>query len=100
MPSYEWTPAVAWLRDHLIAEARAMLVRLDNADPNYGFGAEIRRLRARIDDLLDGKGILVYRFELPRELGPPRDGRHVFTLKGDDRLVDAEYERVVPVREP
>ena len=69
-------------------------MRLDNADPHYGFGAEVRRLRKRIDDMLDGSDVLVYRHEIPADMQPPRtDGQMVYTLRGDT-LVPAEYERV------
>jgi hypothetical protein len=85
---------VVGLRDYLTKQARDLLVRLEAADPHYGFGAEVRRLRKRVNDLLDGADILVYRFELPADMEPPRtDGQHVYTLRGD-RLVPAEYERV------
>jgi hypothetical protein len=59
-------------------------------------GAELSRLRKRLDDLNNGHDILVYRFEIPADMQPPReDGRIVYTLRGD-RLVTAEYERAVP----
>ncbi|MGO8938386.1 MAG: hypothetical protein ACLQLO_15125 [Mycobacterium sp.] len=84
------------LREHLIKQARGVLVRLESADPRFGFGAEVKRLRRRLDDLLDGADVLVYRFEIPADMQPPRsDGQHVYTLRGD-RLVTAEYERAVP----
>ena len=57
-------------------------------------GKELARLRQRLDDLTNGRDVLVYRHEVPAEMTPPRDGRNtiVFTLRGD-RLVDAESER-------
>jgi hypothetical protein len=87
---------VAGLREHLTKQARDLVVRLEAAHPGYGFGAEVRRLRQRLDDLLDGNNVLVYTFEVPADMQPPRDdGQHVYTLRGD-RLVPAEYE-VSPV---
>jgi hypothetical protein len=83
---------VVGLGEHLTTQARELLVRLDNADPHYGFGAEVRRLRARNDDLLDRADVLVYRFEIPADMQPPRDGKHIYTLRGDN-LVPAEHER-------
>jgi hypothetical protein len=59
-------------------------------------GAELRRLRKRLDDLTNGRDILVYRFEIPADMQPPRDGQHVYTLRGD-RLVTADYEHAVPM---
>jgi hypothetical protein len=89
---------VSGLRDHLTKQARDVLVRLDNAAPHYGFGADARRVRQRLDDLLDGADVLVYRHEILANLQPPReDGQHVYTLRGD-RLVPAEYEHVMPSR--
>ena len=56
----------------------------------------MKRLRERLDDLKNGNDVLVYRFEIPHDLQPPReDGVIVYTLRGD-RLVAAEYERFVP----
>lgn len=90
------TGTVAGLREHLTKQVRDVLVRLEAARTGWGYGAEIRRLRKRLDDLLDGNDVLVYRFEIPPEQQPPRsDGQHVYTLSGD-RLMPAEYERCVP----
>jgi hypothetical protein len=83
--------------EHLTKRARDIIVQLESADPHYGFGAEVARLRKRVDDLLDGADVLVYRHEIPADMQPPRtDGQHIYTLRGD-RLVTAEYERAVPV---
>jgi hypothetical protein len=85
---------VVGLRDHLTKAARDLLVRLEAADTGYGFRADIARLRHRLDDLLDGNDVLVYRHEIPADQQPPRsDGQHVYTLR-DDRLIPAQYERV------
>jgi len=57
-------------------------------------GAELKRLRERLDDLKNGNDVLVYRFEIPHDLQLPReDGVIVYTLRGD-RLITAQYERV------
>jgi hypothetical protein len=69
---------VVGLREHLTKQARELLVRMDDADPHYGFGAEVRRLRKRIDDLLDGADVLVYRFEISAEMQPPRRAAHLY----------------------
>jgi hypothetical protein len=58
----------------------------------YDLTAEIARQRHRLDELLDGAEVLVYRHEIRREMMPPRDGTMVYTLRGD-RLVSAEYQR-------
>jgi hypothetical protein len=103
VPLVEYDPSlVIGLREHLTKKARGVLVRLDSAATEvYDFGAEVRRLRKRIDDLLDGADVLVYRHEIPGDMQPPRtDGQHVYTMRGD-RLVPAQYERVsVPFSEP
>jgi hypothetical protein len=82
----------------LIERARAEVRRSESADTVvYDFSAEIARQRRRVDDLLDGADVLVYRHEIHANMEPPRDGQHVFTLRGD-RLVPAEYERVAPAQ--
>jgi hypothetical protein len=74
---------VVGLRERLIERARAQVVRLEAADTDmYDFSAEVARQRRRLDDLLDGADVLVYRHELG-EFAPPRDGQHVYTLRGD-----------------
>jgi hypothetical protein len=63
-------------------------------------GTELARLQSRLDDLKNGRDVLVYRHEIPAQYAPHReDGRIVFTLSGD-RLVAAEYERVAVRRAP
>jgi hypothetical protein len=42
---------------------------------------------------VDGADVTVYRFEMPADMQPPRDGKHIYTWRGD-KLVPAEYERV------
>ena len=75
------------LREHLIAKTRMAVVKLETADTDiYDFTPELRRQQDRLLDLQAGRGVLVYRFEIPRELQPLRDGTHVYTLHGD-RLV-------------
>jgi hypothetical protein len=97
MPRVEYDPSVVvGLREHLTKQAHDLMMRLETADPGYGFGAEVARLRKRLDDLLDGADVLVYRHELG-DFAPPRDGNHAFALRGN-RLVEAEYERVVPAQ--
>lgn len=89
MPRAEHDPTVvSGLREHLIATARANVVKLESAEPDlYDFSPDLRCQRQRVDELLDGADVLVYRFEIPRELQPPRDdGQHAYRLRGD-RLV-------------
>ena len=74
---------VVGLRERLIERCRAQVRRLEAADTDvYDFSAEVARQRRRLDDLLDGADVLVYRHELG-EFAPPRDGQHVYTLRGD-----------------
>jgi hypothetical protein len=75
---------VVGLREHLIERCRAQVVRLEAANTEiYDFTAEVVRQRKRLDDLLDGADVLVYRHELG-EYAPPRsDGQNVYTLRGD-----------------
>lgn len=85
---------VVGLREHLAARCRATIAKLAHATDTglYDFSADLERQRDRLIDLQTGRDVLAYRFELG-DFAPPRDGRHVFTLRGD-RLVPAEYERV------
>jgi hypothetical protein len=86
---------VAGLREHLAERCVKMLTRMVDTDGDlFPYrGAELKRLRQRLDDLRNNRDILLYRFEIPTHMQPPRNGhRHVFTLRGD-RLIDAEYER-------
>jgi hypothetical protein len=88
------TGTVVGLREHLIERNADLLAKLTRFD---GFGADVDRLRDRLIDLRAGRDILVYRFEIPADMQPPRsDGQHVYTLRGD-RLITAEYQRVKPV---
>ncbi|BBX70100.1 hypothetical protein [Mycolicibacterium psychrotolerans] len=81
---------VSGLREHLIAQARAQVTRLDAAACDwYDFGGERQRQRDRIDALLDGRDVTVYRHELPREHQPRRDGTMRYTLHG---------HRLIPTR--
>ena len=92
------TDTVTGLRDHLTQRCAELLARFTRSDGDlFPYrGAEVRRLRKRLDDLKNGNDVLVCRHEIPVELQPPReDGRIVYTLRGD-RLVTAEYERVAP----
>jgi hypothetical protein len=94
------TGTVTRLRDHLTQWCAELLARFAQSDAELFpcRGAEVRRLRKRLDDLKNGRDILVYRFEVPAELQPPRTDEpiHVFTLRGD-RLVTADYEHAVPM---
>jgi hypothetical protein len=55
-------------------------------------GAELKRLQQRLDDLNNGRDVLVYLHEIPRAMQPARDGHTiVYTLRGGT-LVTAEYE--------
>jgi hypothetical protein len=88
------TGTVVGLREHLTEKCADLLAKLTRFD---GFGADVDRLRDRLIDLRAGRDILVYRFEIPADMQPPRsDGQHVYTLRGD-RLITAEYQRVKPV---
>ena len=94
MPRAEHDPTVVTgLREHLIGKAQANVRRLGATEYDlYDFSPELRRQRLRVDELLDGADVTVYRFEIPRELQPPRDGQHVYTLHGD-RLTPASRPR-------
>ena len=52
----------------MTTQARDVLVRLESAHSGYGFTAEVKRLRKRLDDLLDGADVLVYRSEIPADM--------------------------------
>jgi len=83
------------LRDQLTERCTKLMARFVESDGElFPYrGAELKRLQKRLDDLNSGRDVLVYRFEIPTHMQPPRNGhRHVFTLRGD-RLIDAEYER-------
>jgi hypothetical protein len=91
------TDQVCGLRDHLAGKCSALLARFVESDAElFPYrGAEIARLRKRLDDLKNGRDVLTYRFELPPEYAPPReDGQHIYMLKGD-RLVAAQYQHAV-----
>jgi hypothetical protein len=98
MPRAEHDPAVVTgLRATLIVKARAEVVRLATADSDvYDFSAELQRQRDRVDALLEGRDVTVYRFEIPGEHQPPRDGTVRYTLRGD-RLV-ASQRTLTPSR--
>jgi hypothetical protein len=84
------------LRDHLADRTAELMARFVESDGDlFPYrGAELARLRKRLDDLTNGRDVLVYRHEIPADMQPPReDGRIVFTLRGD-RLVPAQYDRV------
>lgn len=90
------TDVKAGLRDHLTEQCAIMLARMSQAEGFPYRGAEVERLRDRLIDLKAGRDILVYRFEIPADMQPPRDDRqHIYTLRGD-RLITADYERMVP----
>jgi hypothetical protein len=79
---------VTGLREYLTQRCADLLARFTDE----GCGAEVRRLRGRLDDLTNNRDVLVYRFELPADQQPPRaDGQHIYTLRGD-RLIPAQYE--------
>lgn len=88
---------VVGLREHLAASCRAIIGKLEHATDTelYDFTVELDRQRDRLIDIQTGRDVLVYRFEVPESMQPPRDHQHVFTLRGD-WLVPAEYERVSP----
>jgi len=87
---YGAADVVSGLREHPVGKARAQVVRLAAADRVlYDFGPALDRQQDRLLDLQAGRDVLVYRFEVPRELQPPRDGHRVFTLRGD-RLAPAQ----------
>jgi hypothetical protein len=92
------TGTVTGLREHLTEKCGELLARFTQSEDRFGLrGAEVRRLRKRLDDLKNGEDILVYRFEIPAAMQPPRsDGQHIYTLRGD-RLVTAEYQHAVPM---
>jgi hypothetical protein len=82
------------LRDHLAQRTTDLMARFVESDGElFPYrGAELGRLRKRLDDLTNTRDILVYRFELG-DYAPPREvGSHVFTLH-NDTLVEAQYER-------
>lgn len=86
-PAEQAAAVVTGLREHLIVKARAQVARLTSARSDwYDFTADLQRERDRMDALLDGADVLVYRHEIPAEWQPPRDGTIVYTLTGD-RLV-------------
>jgi hypothetical protein len=90
------TDTVSGLREHLADKCAQLLARFVESDGEFFpyRGAEIARLRKRLDDLKAGRDVLVYRHEIPADMQPPRtDGQHVYTLRGD-RLITAQYERV------
>jgi hypothetical protein len=91
------TDTVIGLRDHLAARCREMIDELSRLTTDiYDFSAARDRLRDRLIDIETNRDILVYRFEIPADMQPPReDGQHVYTFRGD-RLLPAEYERVAP----
>ncbi len=92
------TDTVIGLREHLAEKCAELMARFVESDGEFFpyRGAELKRLRERLSDLKNGNDVLIYRFEIPHDLQPPReDGQHVYTLRGD-RLVAAEYERVAP----
>jgi hypothetical protein len=85
---------VVGLREHLIAKARRQVGRLEDADSDlYDFTTDLTWQRKRLADLEADADVLVYRYEIPREVQPPRNGVHIFTLRGD-KLMPAERERV------
>jgi hypothetical protein len=90
---------VPGLRDHLIERCMKLMARLVESDADlFPYrGKELKRLQSRLDDLTNGRDVLVYRHEIPADMQPPRDdtGRIVFTLRGD-RLIEAQLERVFP----
>jgi len=82
---------------HLASRCRGTIDKLTDSTECeiYNFSAERDRLCDRLIDIETGRDVTVYRFEIPAEMQPPReDGRHVYTLRSD-RLVPAEYQRVV-----
>lgn len=85
MPQVDRDPAVVTgLREHLIVQSRARVKRLTaTACDFYDFSADLQRERNRLDALLDGDDVTVYRFEIPADHAPPRDGTIVYTLTGD-----------------
>ena len=97
-----YTDTVTGLRDHLADKCAHMLARFVESDGElFPYrGAELKRLQSRLDDLKNGNDVLVYRFEIPADMQPPReDGVIVFTLRGET-LLPAEYEHVsVPFSE-
>jgi hypothetical protein len=85
---------VVGLREYLAERVRRQVGRLEDADTDlYDFGVDLRWQRKRLEDLEAGRDVLVYRFEIPREAQPPRNGVHLLTLRGD-KLIPAEYEPV------
>ena len=85
------------MRDHLAQRCRDLIDKLTHSTEFeiYNFCAERDRLRDRLIDIETGREVTVYRFEIPADMQPPReDGEHVYTLRGD-RLVPADYQRVV-----
>lgn len=89
MPRAENHPAavVTGLREFLIGKARAQVARLADAKCDwYSFAADLQRQRDRMNALVDGDDVLVYRHEIPAEWQLPRDGTIVYTVTVD-RLV-------------
>jgi hypothetical protein len=87
---------VVGLREHLAARCRATIAKLEHSTECelYDFSAERNRPCDRLIDIMSGADVTpVYLHEIPRDMLPLRDGRMVYTLRGD-RLVPAEYERV------
>lgn len=95
-PAEQAAAVVTGLREHLIVKARAQVARLTNTRSDwYDFAADLQRERDRMDALLDGADVLVYRHEIPPDLAPPRDGTIVYTLHGE-RLVSHVAGRESP----
>jgi hypothetical protein len=87
----------AGLQDHLIDRCTTLMARFVESDPEaFPYrGKELGRLQKRLDDLTNGRDVLVYRFELG-DYAPPREvSGHVFTLH-NDTLIEAQSE-LVPV---
>lgn len=81
----------AGLRDHLADRTADLMARFVESDGElFPYrGTELKRLHTRLDDLNNGRDVLVYRHEIPADMQPAReDGRIVFTLTGD-KLITA-----------
>ena len=63
----------------MLREFEAELADADWCD----FAAERERQDDRLLDLLAGRNVLVYRFEIPADLQPPQDGTRIYTLRSD-----------------
>jgi hypothetical protein len=88
--------AVIGLRHQLAAKCRTTLARLEHSTQAelYDFSVELDRLRDRLIDIMAGRDVFVYRFEIPHYMQTLRtDGQMVYTLRGDT-LMAAAYERV------